>query len=145
MKHIKQFTEIDCGFAVAAMLAGVEYLEALDLDPAPDEDRGLRVAEMADLLQTLTRKQWAVSKRHYQKPLSAIGLDAVVKDGPIALLLRRPEVTFGHWVACTKERIHDPEFARPRVIKRYDRADWRVIRIISPCWAQPSLITSGLF
>src|SRR5262245_2762458 len=130
MTHIKQYTDIDCGFAVAAMLAGVEYLDALDLDPAPDEDRGLWVAEMAQLLKSLTGQQWSVSKRHYQKPLSEIGLTKLVNGASIALLLRRKEVSLGHWVACTKDQIYDPEKPKPLTIERYDRADWRVIRII---------------
>src|SRR5262249_52271079 len=83
-------------------------------------------------LQTLTGHEWTVSKRHYQKPLSEVGLTNLVNGAPIALLIRRPNVKLGHWVACTKDRIYDPEMPKPLAIERYDRADWRAIRIIYP-------------
>ena len=143
LNHIKQFTDIDCGFAAAAMLAGVEYLDAIDLDPAPDQDRGLRVEEMATLLESLTGQEWKVSKKHYQKPLSEIGLHGVVKDAPIALLLRRPDVSFGHWVACERGRIYDPEMDAPLSLELYPRASWRIIRIIYP--PEEKALTYGLF
>ena len=128
MKLIKQHNGVDCGLAVSAMLSGKTWDNAADADPNPDSEGGVCVDDMLCLLKKLTGKQWRESKASYRKPLNAAKVPALA----CAILIRRPEKKFGHWVAFDGQKILDPEKDDPLPLTTYDRNDWLVIRFLVP-------------
>lgn len=110
------------------MLSGKTWDNAADADPNPDSEGGVCVDDMLCLLKKLTGKQWRESKASYRKPLNAAKVPALA----CAILIRRPEKKFGHWVAFDGQKILDPEKDDPLPLTTYDRNDWLVIRFLVP-------------
>lgn len=126
MKHILQKNEVDCGFAVAAMLAGVTYSRAHKADPCPEKSTGLSVGDFVEVLTAVSGASWTVA-RPSKYPLLA---DFVVPK-KCALLIRFDGDAYGHWIACDDGVIHDPDMIRAVSFVEYDRLDWRVVRIVT--------------
>lgn len=122
MRHIEQRNHLDCGLAVAAMLADRGYADARAADCDPQANHGLWVREMLEILNALTDRSWRVSRRR------------TLPDLPAALIIRRTG-RIGHWIAWDGTRfIHDPERAGKAMATAYFRdirRGWRLIRSIT--------------
>jgi hypothetical protein len=125
MRLIRQQNEIDCGLAVAAMLAGVPYRKAMRADPNPYAERGLSTREMIELLAALTGCAWRASRMQYGRPIIAAKLP------PLCAVVIRANAKFGHWIAVKQCSIYDPEMSASARAQDYARGDWRVIRVVS--------------
>lgn len=125
--HVMQRNDIDCGLACAAIIAGVEYERAAEADPLPDAERGLRVEEMKQVLSTLTKNDWRVSRRHYGKPFGELKV-----NGLHAVLIRKSKATLGHWIAYDGETVYDPELDEPCPAWAFDLLKWEVVRLLLP-------------
>lgn len=129
MRLVKQINDIDCGVAVAAMIASVKYDDASRIDRAlfPDAKTGMSPENLILLIQHLTKKPLTISKRNYKKPLSQL----VTREHDRAVLIRDKNQKYGHWVAIHKDRIYDPEYYISKSITDYERNNWDVIRVLS--------------
>lgn len=127
MKLIKQRNGVDCGLAVAAMLASTTYKHAAECDPDRGSNKGLSITDFRWLMIGLTGKYWHESRRSYRVPLSL----ANVPKKSCAILIRRAEDKFGHWVAFDGNLVFDSEIGTVKPIAEYERRDWLVIRIFT--------------
>ena len=123
MKLIRQKNDIDCGIACAAMVSGYHYKIAARADLTPWQDRGLSLAQMINIVRRLTRQKWSFSVQNLKKPL----IDANLKPGILVVLIRDPEMPYGHWIVINKNIVYDPDFERPDFVIDYDRSNWLVI------------------
>lgn len=125
MRLVEQINEIDCGIAVAAMISGYSYRVAMRADLYPWINSGLSVPQMLDLLSRLTRKKFKEIRK--RQKLNSIS------DLPTGALLIRPQrYTYGHWIASDGQFIYDPELREKISVSDYDRADWTLIRVLTP-------------
>ena len=130
MRLVRQQWANDCGLAVAAMLAGVSYREADRADPKMNWDRGMSVEELRECLRALGLET-RVSMSRRGEPFGERGGDGW--QGPVAVIIRRPGDGWGHWVACHRGKVYDPEMRSPQSIADYgERSRWLVIRQILP-------------
>jgi hypothetical protein len=129
MKFVRQLNDIDCGIAVAAMAAQCSYVYAEERDPNPMVERGLTVAEMLTLLQTLTGRRWRASRKCKGELLRDADLP-VRKEA--VLLIRDDQKQWGHWIAWDGDLLLDPEFKRPVKLDAYDRSIWKMVRMLTP-------------
>ena len=123
MRLVRQYNEIDCGICVAAMISGRTWTQAVKADGKPDCEEGLSVAEFVELCQKLDRPV-RVTRSQYGKPL----WDLDVPAGLVALLVRKPGDTWGHFVAFEKGIILDPDSGR-QSLRKFARTNWAVIRM----------------
>ncbi len=127
MRHIKQKGEVDCGIAVAAMLAGVEY-ETIprSVFRAANIRGGLTASALVLLLRDLTDYHWPLVQPAPQRRL--------VADQPryprAALLIATPRRQDAHWIAVSGAAVYDPELELPSPRHRYERASWRVLTVV---------------
>lgn len=126
MNLINQKNGVDCGLAVAAMITGKAYDNAADVDPDPDSERGLGLQDFLWVLAGLTGVEWQASRAQYRRPLNA----ATLPQTQCAILIRRPQDKFGHWVAFDGAQVFDPERPVAMPVAKYDRSDWQIIRIV---------------
>jgi len=118
VRLIRQRNGLDCGIAVAAMLAGCPYAAARAADPDPDAMHGFWLPEMIDCLGRITGCRWAVSRRTTLPP------------GPAAVIIRPAGRHIGHWIAWDGRRIYDPQMRRPFFPERYPRRNWEIVRVV---------------
>jgi hypothetical protein len=122
MKLIHQRGTMDCGIAVAAMFLNITYNEAAYLDPNPEADRGLSTYEFIIICYKKGVKI-KVKKPH------PIPLKNCYLPKECALIIRKPNKKFGHFIYYKDNYIYDPEFKERCLIQRYKRNWWQVIRI----------------
>lgn len=119
--HVRQRGPVDCAFAVACALAGLDY-------PEFTPTAGLGPEKLADTLSALTGERWRSTRRWYGRSLATYkGLPA-----RCALLLRQMGERFGHWVSIQDSLVCDPEEPGPVPLEGYSRAGWHVIRVLVP-------------
>jgi hypothetical protein len=111
------------------MLAGTSYDTAYLATPDQAIRRGLYINDMLACLAKIGNPSWKASKRGYKKPLVSY---ANVPSSAHALIIRRPEDSFGHWIVREQESIYDPEFPTPCNLATYTRQEWEIIRVILP-------------
>jgi ribosomal protein S10 len=122
MKIIRQRGTMDCGIASAAMFLNISYDEASKLDPNPTAERGLYVREFLEICK---KKGMEVKvKRPHPLPLKNSYLPF-----ECALIIRKPNKTFGHFIFYKDGYIYDPEYKTKVHITKYKRNWWHVIRI----------------
>jgi len=126
MRHVKQRNGVDCGLAVAAMLANTSYDQAADVDPNPDSPQGMSVSDLQWTLIGLTGKEWSTSKAGNGKRLC----DYPLPTKTIAVLIRHHGKSFGHWVAWDGEKVFDPEEDSSLSTPLYRRREWEIIRVL---------------
>jgi hypothetical protein len=134
MVHQKQRTTMDCGLAAAAMALGVEYEVVREAAPEHCPRRGVRLREMMALLAELDPEGgWRVSNPRPRPSLEGwVSRRLFVPEGVRLLIVRRPEVSFGHWVAWEDGLVFDPEHQGPRPVAGYRRRAWDLVRIVTP-------------
>jgi hypothetical protein len=125
---------MDCGLAAAAMALGLEYEVVREAAPAACLSRGVGLQVMLDLLQALRPGvSWKVQNPRPRPSLEAWASRRLfVPPGTKLLIVRRPEVRFGHWVAYEDGLVFDPEYQGPRPVAGYRRRSWDLVRIVSP-------------
>lgn len=122
MKLIHQRGTMDCGIASAAMLCGINYNKADELDPNPTAERGLYVREFLDICK---KAGFDIKvKKPHPIPLKYANL-----PNKCALIIRKLNKKFGHFVCYENGKIYDPEFDRPVNVRNYKRNWWLIIRI----------------
>ena len=133
MRLVRQLNEIDCGIAVAAMIASVKYEEARKADAIlfPNAKTGLSPDNLQLLIFSLTKNNLSISRSNYKKPLA----EFIPKGNEMAVLIRENGVDYGHWVAIHNGMIYDPEHYIRKSIKDYERNTWDVIRTL--CSSRP--------
>ena len=122
MELIHQRGTMDCGIAVAAMFLNITYNEAANLDPNPMAERGLYVYEFVIICQKKGIK--VKVKRPHPIPLKNCYLPK-----ECALIIRKPNKKFGHFIYYNDNYIYDPEYQTKIHITKYKRNWWQVIRI----------------
>jgi ABC-type bacteriocin/lantibiotic exporter with double-glycine peptidase domain len=122
MDLIHQRGTMDCGIAVAAMFLNITYDEAAYLDPNPTAERGLYVYEFITICQKKGVKM-KVKKPH---PLP---LKNCILPKECALIIRKPNQKFGHYIYYKNNYVYDPELKKKHLISRYKKNWWQVIRI----------------
>jgi len=122
MRLVRQYNEIDCGIAVAAMVAGVSWTKASNADDNADANEGLSVNELVALCDKLGSPIRAI---RVSKPIALH--DAVAPAGTCAILIRRAGTARGHFVAWDGKEILDPEGGRSKP-SVYGRRNWLVLR-----------------
>jgi hypothetical protein len=129
MRLVKQLNEIDCGIAVAAMIASVNYEAARKADNIlfPLAKTGLSPDDLKLLIYQLSNQNVRITRRHYKKPL----IDFIPKINDRAILIRENKSRYGHWIAISNNMIYDPEHYICKSIKNYERNAWEIIRILS--------------
>jgi len=126
MRHIRQRNAIDCGLAVAAMLADCSYARARQADPFPTKRIGLSVADFLTCIRRCApNKSWSVIK-----PKTKTSLTKWTLPKRCALIIREKNRRYGHWIAIDNHIIHDPGLSLPVAMADYDRRNWDVIRIV---------------
>lgn len=129
MRLIRQRCDVDCGLAVAAMLAGRSYAEACAADPAPLSTVGFSLREMVETLERLGVVA-RVSRGQYGVP---IGRARFLHPGPVAVVIRPIGAEVGHWVCVDEGWVYDPERRSPVSLSAYGvRSRWPVLRQIRP-------------
>jgi ABC-type bacteriocin/lantibiotic exporter with double-glycine peptidase domain len=122
MRIIRQRGTMDCGIACAAMFLNISYEEASRLDPQPTAERGLYVSEFLEICEKKGIK--VKVKRPHPLPLKSCYLPS-----KCALIIRKPNKTFGHYIFYANGYIYDPEYDKKVHITKYKRNWWQVIRI----------------
>ena len=72
MRHLRQLTDVDCGVACVAMLAGVSYARAMEA-AAPGglvEGRGIYNRELAEVLSRATGAPWRYLRTRPYRPFA---------------------------------------------------------------------------
>lgn len=122
MRLVRQWNDIDCGIAVAAMVAGCSWTKASKADPNGDKNEGLSVQELADLCAALGSP---VTVKRVSRPLAF--KDATPPAGTCAVLVRRTGTARGHFVALDGNTVLDPERGRFERAK-FPGRNWLVLR-----------------
>jgi ABC-type bacteriocin/lantibiotic exporter with double-glycine peptidase domain len=122
MRFVRQYNEIDCGIAVAAMVAGCSWTKAVNADENNEATEGLSVNELATLCGALGSP---VTIKKVSRPLAL--KDATPPLGTRAVLIRRKGTARGHFVALDGTTVLDPELGRHSMAK-YTRKHWLVLR-----------------
>lgn len=125
MKLVRQYNGMDCGIAVAAMVASTTWDNAALHDRNPDTNDGLTVNEFLALCASLNSPVKA-SKAIKGQSLGKCDLP----DGTCAVLIRMAGKHRGHYVAVDGEVVLDPELGR-RPLGRYGRRSWEVVRVFA--------------
>ena len=127
MKHIRQRGKVDCGLAVAAMVAGVSYRVAMEVE-REWRRKGMRAGDLRGLLIGLDGRGWLHTRRWRMKPV-----ETFVARGRCAVLITRLPMSGddgGHWVAVDDEGwLHDPS-ERERTPLRAYASGWVVCSVI---------------
>lgn len=122
MRLIRQKNEIDCGIAVAAMLAGTTWKKAASKDKNPDSLDGLSVREFCAMCEALGSPV-RVSVTGRRQPLRS----ADKPSHAAAAIIRQASKPRGHYIAIDGDAVLDPELGR-LPLDRYTRAKWEVVR-----------------
>ena len=129
MKLVRQKNQYDCGVAVLEMLTGNRQARKKLSPILHQRGSGLSLSEFRELWQLLGEVRVSVSKRGYRQPLDSQFQSLSCQ--PMALLIRAPEKTYGHWIVSAKSLIYDPEMAQVWSIETYPRRDWLLIRVVT--------------
>lgn len=129
MRTILQLNDLDCGIAVAAMLARRPYKAAQAADSKPDSLRGFSLAEMVACLKKLGTPSVA-TLIHGPKRVS---LARWVASEDCALVIRSRGKRIGHWVAYEGSTgdVLDPDLGRCAAAS-YSRKSWLVVAVVKP-------------
>lgn len=122
MRLVRQCNEIDCGIAVAAMVAGCSWTKASDADDNWTSTEGLSVNELVTLCGKLGSP---VKVKRVSRPLAL--KDATIPAGACAVLIRKAGTARGHFVALDGNDVLDPELGR-RSLTKFSRRTWNVLR-----------------
>jgi len=117
---------MDCGVATCAMIAKVNHRTAWRTLGWGEMKRGLRVNEFMGLCASLGVPVTVyMPKRPYPR-LMDVG--ATMKPNVVGLILRRPNMQFGHYVGWWNGKVYDPELGK-HPHDQYQRRRWLVVRV----------------
>lgn len=122
MRLVRQQNEIDCGLAVAAMIAGTSWAKAVKADKNPESEQGLTVREFCSVCKTLG----------HPVSVSVAGKGQKLRSAPrpenaVAAIIRLPSKKRGHYIALDGDTVLDPETGR-HPLRTYARSGWLLIR-----------------
>jgi hypothetical protein len=122
MRLVRQWNEIDCGIATAAMVAGTSWTKACQADPNNESHDGLTVNEFIATCSVLGSP--VVATRSGQgDPFRT----AKTPRDCCAALIRKAGKHRGHFIAIDGPDVLDPELGRLKHSK-YRRGNWLVVR-----------------
>jgi hypothetical protein len=122
MRLVRQLNEIDCGIAVAAMVAGTSWTKAVKTDKNPDSKQGLTVREFVAMCESLEAPV-IVSASGRNKQFS----DAARPRNACAAIIRQAGKHRGHFVAIDSDQVLDPDIGRFD-LSEYGRRGWTLVR-----------------
>lgn len=123
MRHIKQKNDYDCGLAVAAMICGKRWEDAVAADDKPTKEDGLTTKEFLVICSRLGRQVGmlkAGGKRHLK--------NATPPASCCAMLLSRNRAKHGHYVAFDGVYVFDPGCKRKVRWSAYRKRPWKTCR-----------------
>jgi hypothetical protein len=122
MKLVRQRNKVDCGLAVAAMIAETSWTKAAKADKNPDSKHGLTVREFMAICESLG-SPLIVSAAGRNKPFQ----DATRPHNACAAIIRQAGKHRGHFIAIDSDQVLDPDLGR-FALTHYSRGNWMLVR-----------------